>query len=91
MSEARCTLQVQGLDCPKEVDELTAALKDRPAISRLTFDVIHGVMTFDYDDSQVDPQEIIRLISDRTGMQSTLQGQIAGRPPRGGRATAGGP
>ena len=56
MSEARCTLQVRGLDCPKEVDSLTAALKDRAGVARLGFDLIHGTMTVDYDDELVDPE-----------------------------------
>ena len=55
MSEARCTLQVRGLDCPKEVDALTAALKDQAGVASLGFDLIHGTMTIDYDDRLVDP------------------------------------
>ena len=34
MSQARCTLKVQGLDCPVEVDALNAALKGRPGCPR---------------------------------------------------------
>ena len=76
MSEARCTLQVRGLDCPKEVDSLTAALKDQSGIARMGFDLIHGTMTIDYDDELIDPQALIRLISDRTGLHSNLQGPV---------------
>ncbi len=75
MSEARCTLQVRGLDCPKEVDSLTAALKDRAGVARLGFDLIHGTMTVDYDDDLVEPAGLARLITERTGLQSTVAGR----------------
>ena len=76
MSEARCTLQVRGLDCPKEVDSLTAALKDQSGVTRMGFDLIHGTMTIDYDDGLIDPQTFIRLIDERAGLQSSLQGLV---------------
>ncbi len=76
MSEARCTLQVRGLDCPKEVDSITAAIKDQAGVMRLGFDLIHGTMTIDFDDSFIDPQTIIRLIRERAGLQSSLQGPV---------------
>jgi Zn2+/Cd2+-exporting ATPase len=76
MSEARCTLQVRGLDCPKEVDSLTAALNDQAGVARLGFDLIHGTMTADYDDSIVDPEAIIRRIADRTGLHAILEGEV---------------
>src|SRR5271154_162046 len=76
MSEARCTLQVRGLDCPKEVDSLTAALNDQAGVARLGFDLIHGTMTIDYDDELVDPETIIRRIAEKTGLQSTLEGEV---------------
>ena len=76
MSETRCTLQVRGLDCPKEVDALTAALTGQAGIARLGFDLIHGTMTIDYDESLVDPASIVRLIAERTGLQSTLEGEV---------------
>ena len=76
MSEARCMLHVRGLDCPKEVDSLTAALNDQVGVSGLGFDLIHGTMTVDYDDDLVDPEAIIRRIADRTGLQSTPEGGV---------------
>ena len=81
MSEARCTLQVRGLDCPKEVDSITAALKDRAGVARLGFDLIHGTMTVDYDDDQVEPAGLARLITERTGLQSTLEGEVERTDP----------
>jgi Cd2+/Zn2+-exporting ATPase len=76
MSQARCTLQVRGLDCPTEVDSLSRALKGEPGITQLGFDLIHGMMTVDYDDAQVDPAEIVRLIAERTSLNASLQGQV---------------
>jgi Cd2+/Zn2+-exporting ATPase len=76
MSQARCTLLVEGLDCPKEVDALTSALSDQSGIIRLGFDLIHGSMTLDYDDALVDPETVIRRIADRTGLQSRLEGNV---------------
>ena len=76
MSEARCTLQVRGLDCPKEVDSLTAALNDQAGVARLGFDLIHGTMTIDYDDDLVNPEAFIRRIAEKTGLQSTLEGEV---------------
>ena len=76
MSQARCTLHVKGLDCPKEVDLLTAALSGEAGVIRLGFDLIHGTMTLDYDDEVVNPEAVIRRIADRTGLQSTLEGNV---------------
>ena len=81
MSEARCTLQVRGLDCPKEVDALTAALNGQAGVVRLGFDLIHGTMTVDYDDNLVDPQTIVGRITERTGLQATLEGEVEQRIP----------
>ena len=76
MSEARCTLHVRGLDCPKEVDSLSAALNDQAGVARLGFDLIHGTMTIDYDDALVDPGAMIRRISEQAGLSATLEGDI---------------
>ena len=54
MSQARCTLQVKGLDCPNEVGAIRAALEDQPGITGLGFDLIHGMMTVDIGDSVVE-------------------------------------
>jgi Cd2+/Zn2+-exporting ATPase len=52
------------------------ALKDQRGVAQLSFDLIHGTLTIDYDEGQVDPAEIIRLIAERTGLRSSLQGQV---------------
>jgi Zn2+/Cd2+-exporting ATPase len=81
MSQARCTLQVRGLDCPSEVESLRAALRDQAGVTRLGFDLIHGTMTVDYADGAVEPEQLARLVSERTGLQTTMQGQPDGLAP----------
>ncbi len=74
MSQARCTLEVQGLDCPNEVESLRAAVRDQRGINGLGFDLILGTMTVDYVDGAVEPGRLAKLISDRTGLTTTVSG-----------------
>jgi Cd2+/Zn2+-exporting ATPase len=76
MSQSRCTLSVRGLDCPREVATLRAALEGSPGVVRLGFDLIHGMMTVDYAEGVIDPPELLRLVRERAGMEAAL----AGRP-----------
>jgi Zn2+/Cd2+-exporting ATPase len=76
MGLARCTLQVRGLDCPKEVDALHAALRDVPGIKGLAFDLVHATMTVDYLEELVDSARLIGLIGERAGLQATRQGDV---------------
>ena len=78
MSQARCMLEVRGLDCPNEVAALRSALNDQEGITGLGFDLIHGTLTVDYVPGVVDPGKLARLILERTGLQATVQGQPAG-------------
>jgi Cd2+/Zn2+-exporting ATPase len=75
MSQARCTLQVRGLDCPQEVDALRAALRDQEGVVSLGFDLIHGTMTVDYVEGVIGPDELTRAVAERTGMQASVQGE----------------
>ena len=72
---ARCTLQVQGLDCPVEVAALRSALDKVPGVGTLGFDLIHGTMTVEYDPEATDPASLIRRISARAGLRSSLVGE----------------
>jgi Zn2+/Cd2+-exporting ATPase len=81
MSQARCTFKVRGLDCPSEVESLRAALRDQSGVTSLGFDLIHGTMTVDYDESAIEPEPLARLISERTGLHTTVQGQPEGSAP----------
>ena len=57
MGRARCTLRVQGLDCPNEVGPLRAALEGGPGVDTLGFDLIHGMLTIDYDPELTEPAD----------------------------------
>jgi len=77
MSQARCTLAVQGLDCPTEAEVLRAAFQDLPGVAALEFDLMDGTMTVDYVEGVLDSAELIRVVAERTGMQASLEGQLA--------------
>ncbi len=75
MSQSRCTMKVLGLDCPNEVQALCAALEGSPGVTQLGFDLIHGLMTVDYESSTIDQEGLVRLIRDKAGMEASLTGQ----------------
>ncbi len=74
MSLARCTIQVQGLDCPVEVAALRAAFEQAPGVGTLGFDLIHGIMTVDYDADHTEPAALVRRVVTRAGMKADLVG-----------------
>ncbi|WP_435009107.1 heavy metal translocating P-type ATPase [Tundrisphaera lichenicola] len=80
MGRARCTLKVRGLDCPNEVAPLRAALEGGPGIGNLGFDLIHGMLTIEYDPEATEPSALIRRIAARAGMQA----ELAGAPEQAG-------
>jgi Zn2+/Cd2+-exporting ATPase len=80
MGRARCTMKVQGLDCPNEVGPLRAALEGGPGVGTLGFDLIHGMLTIDYDPEVTEPAALVRRIATRAGMKADLAGapEVAG-------------
>ena len=74
MSLARCTIQVQGLDCPVEVAALRSAFEQAPGVSTLGFDLIHGIMTVEYDPDHAEPASLVRRVTTRAGMKAELVG-----------------
>jgi Cd2+/Zn2+-exporting ATPase len=72
-------MSVRGLDCPKEVDLLRAALEGTPGVERLGFDLIHGRMTVDYSADRIGPDQLLSLIREKTGLQAELVGRIETR------------
>ena len=74
MGRARCTLEVKGLDCPVEVAALRAAMEGAPGVGMLGFDLIHGMMTVDYDPEATDPPTLVRRIATRAGLKAELAG-----------------
>lgn len=75
MASARCTLKVQGLDCPNEVGPLRAALDGVPGVSGLGFDLINGLLTVDYDPETIDPAALIQRVADGAGMRAEVLGR----------------
>jgi Zn2+/Cd2+-exporting ATPase len=78
-SGSRCTFRVRGLDCAHEVELLRAALKDAPGVESLGFDLINGIMTVDYQNGQVDPCRLAETITKRSGLETTLVGDVEPR------------
>ncbi len=74
MARARCTIEVRGLDCAVEVAALRSALEGAPGVGTLGFDLIHGMMTVDYDPEATEPAAISRRIAARAGMKAELAG-----------------
>lgn len=81
MSQSRCTLSVRGLCCPNEVEVLRAALEGSPGVTRLGFDLIHGLLTVDYETGVIDHEGLLRRVRERAGMQADLAGQPATASP----------
>ncbi len=75
MGRARCTLEVRGLDCAVEVAALRSALDGAPGVGTLGFDLIHGMMTVDYDPDATEPAALVRRIAARSGLHATLAGE----------------
>jgi Zn2+/Cd2+-exporting ATPase len=75
MARARCTLEVRGLDCAVEVAALRSALDGAPGVGTLGFDLIHGMMTIDYDPEATEPAALVRRIAARSGLPATLAGE----------------
>ena len=67
-------IQVPGLDCPVEVAALRQALDGAPGVGQLGFDLIHEILTVDYDPDATDPVALIRRIKTRAGMTASLIG-----------------
>ncbi|MEO8376586.1 MAG: heavy metal translocating P-type ATPase [Candidatus Sumerlaeota bacterium] len=69
---AKITYHITGMDCAEEVAALRAALKPNAAIENLTFDVLNGLMTVQFDDSITTTQEIAAGVA-KTGMRADVR------------------
>lgn len=56
-------LRVHGLDCVDEAAELRAVLQTRAGVSQLSFDVLHGVMFVEHDDSLISREDLIAAVA----------------------------
>ena len=75
MSQGRCTLLVRGLNRTADVELLRTALQDHPGVSALAFDLVYGAMTVDYVAGVVDPEELSRVVGERTGLPTSVHRQ----------------
>jgi Cd2+/Zn2+-exporting ATPase len=87
MPQARCTLKIQGLDCPAEVGPLRAALEGSPGVVGLGFDLIQGTMTVEYDPAEADPAALVARVAERAGMRAEPVGLATIQEDRSGVST----
>ncbi|HWE36674.1 MAG TPA: heavy metal translocating P-type ATPase [Isosphaeraceae bacterium] len=78
MEPGRCTLRVEGLDCPAEVPPLREALQGAPGVVDLNFDPAQGTMTVLYRRDATDPAAIARRVTERARMRAEV---VAGAAP----------
>ncbi|RUL81926.1 heavy metal translocating P-type ATPase [Tautonia sociabilis] len=80
---ARCTLRVEGLDCPGEVPPIRSALDGRPGVIELAFDPQEGRVSVGFDPMVTDPIALAGLVTRGAGMRAE---PVAEEPPiaRGG-------
>jgi Cd2+/Zn2+-exporting ATPase len=72
MNDARCTIQIDGLDCANEVAPVRVALEGQPGVRDLGFDLAAGTVTATYDPAQVQPAELVHLVCDRAKMRARI-------------------
>jgi Cd2+/Zn2+-exporting ATPase len=74
------TYKVEGLDCAEEVAALNRALKHRPGVVELSFDVLNAGMTVTFDEEQIGEEAIVEAVAG-TGMSAVeWTGQAEQRP-----------
>lgn len=64
---ARVALMVRGMDCAEEVATLKAELSPMAGVRTLSFDVLNGKMSVEYDEQEIDPERLKAAVA-RTGM-----------------------
>ena len=61
-----------GLIAPMKLRPCRAALEGSPGVTRLGFDLLHGLMIVDYETSVIDREGLLRRVRERAGMQADL-------------------
>jgi Cd2+/Zn2+-exporting ATPase len=72
MGASRCTLKVEGLDCPVEAGALRDALEGAPGLERIDFDLVYGTMSIHFRSEETSPSQLLRRVVARTRMKATL-------------------
>ncbi len=63
-------LQIAGMDCPDEIEELRRAFVGQAGILDLSFNLMRSTMTVNFDSSATDAETIISIVR-TTGMSAT--------------------
>lgn len=66
---AQVTLQIRGLDCAEEVALLRDGLEPVPGVHRLSFDLLRGRATIDFDEQRLDVTRLIDEVG-KTGLNA---------------------
>jgi Zn2+/Cd2+-exporting ATPase len=84
MGQARCTLHVDGLDCPAEEAPVRAVLTSATGVGHLVFDLARGNVSVEYEPEAADPLSLARLVTEKTGLRASLvsESSAAGGEPR---------
>jgi Cd2+/Zn2+-exporting ATPase len=73
--------RVEGLDCAEEVGTLNRALKGRPGVIDLSFDILNARMAVTFDDERLSSDDIVGAVA-QTGMSAVpWEEQAPGRAP----------
>ncbi len=73
------TLQVAGMDCPDEIEELRRAFAGQAGILDLSFNLMRSTITVSFDPSATDSEQIISIVL-ATGTKATLLSDRAASP-----------
>jgi Cd2+/Zn2+-exporting ATPase len=65
----KAAFKIHGLDCAEEVSLLRRQLEGSPGVGTLTFDVLHGRMSAEFDPAVVSEHELVRQVA-QTGLQA---------------------
>jgi Cd2+/Zn2+-exporting ATPase len=66
--QARCTLKVEGLDCPSEVPPIRSALDGAPGVSSIDINPPEGTVAVDFDPKVTNPADLAGRVARLAGM-----------------------
>jgi Cd2+/Zn2+-exporting ATPase len=75
MAQARCLIQVRGLDCAAEIAAVRAALAGAPGVADLAFDLLNGQVAVTFDPATTSPQSVARRIAEAAGFETQVVGE----------------
>ncbi|MFQ5489270.1 MAG: heavy metal translocating P-type ATPase [Phycisphaerae bacterium] len=72
-------LQVAGMDCPDEIEDLRRAFAGQGGILDLSFNLMRSTMTVNFDPSAADPEQFISIVQS-AGLNATAVSDQAAPP-----------